>query len=135
MSADAGRRRLLSRVSIQSKLLLMLLLTSVLSAAIVGAIGYQSGRNSLRAAVFDRLTEIRESQTRQIETQFADLKNSLVIYTRGSTAINAMDAFSKGFDRTQQCHDHAATAAADRRLLQQAVRCRSVQKRPICNST
>ena len=96
MRSDSGRR-LLSRVSIQSKLLLMLLLTSVLSAAIVGAIGFQSGRNSLRAAVFDRLTEIREAQTRLIETQFADLKNSLVIYTRGSTAITAMDAFSKGF--------------------------------------
>jgi hypothetical protein len=96
MSADTGHRGLLSRVSIQSKLLLMLLLTSVLSAAIVGAIGYQSGRTSLRAAVFDRLTELREAQTRQIETQFTDLENSLVIYTRGSTAVNAMDAFSKG---------------------------------------
>ena len=53
------RRRVLSRISIQSKLLVMLLLTSILSAAVVGAIGYQSGRSSLRASVFDRLTEIR----------------------------------------------------------------------------
>ena len=53
----------MSRVSIQSKLLVMLLLTSILSAAVVGAIGYQSGRNSLRASVFDRLTEIRQSQS------------------------------------------------------------------------
>ncbi|MCW2552766.1 MAG: Adenylate cyclase, partial [Mycobacterium sp.] len=45
-SAKRSRRRLMSRVSIQSKLLVMLLLTSILSAAIVGAIGYQSGRNS-----------------------------------------------------------------------------------------
>jgi hypothetical protein len=43
------RRRVLSRVSIQSKLLAMLLVTSVLSAAVVGFIGYQSGRSSLRA--------------------------------------------------------------------------------------
>jgi hypothetical protein len=41
-SAKRSRRRLMSRVSIQSKLLVMLLLTSVLSAAVVGAIGYQS---------------------------------------------------------------------------------------------
>ena len=58
----------MSRVSIQSKLLVMLLLTSVLSAAVVGAIGYQSGRNSLRASVFERLTEIRQSQSRQLQT-------------------------------------------------------------------
>jgi class 3 adenylate cyclase len=92
------RRRVLSRISIQSKLLVMLLVTSILSAAVVGAIGYQSGRSSLRASVFDRLTEIRASQSRQLEAQFAELKNSLVIYTRGSTATSAIAAFTAGFD-------------------------------------
>ena len=77
----------------------MLLVTSVLSAAVVGAIGYQSGRSSLRASVFDRLTEIRASQSRQLESQFADLKNSLVIYTRGATAIEAIGAFTPAFDQ------------------------------------
>ena len=93
------RRRVLSRISIQSKLLAMLLVTSVLSAAVVGAIGYQSGRSSLRASVFDRLTEIRASQTRQLESQFSDLKNSLVIYTRGATTTEAVKAFTAGFDQ------------------------------------
>jgi class 3 adenylate cyclase len=92
------RRRVLSRVGIQSKLLVMLLLTSILSAAVVGAIGYQSGRSSLRASVFDRLTEIRASQTRQLEGQVSDLKNSLLIYTRGSTTIEAIEAFTPAFD-------------------------------------
>jgi class 3 adenylate cyclase len=92
-------RQLLSRVSIQSKLLIMLLVTSVLSAAIVGAIGYQSGRNSLRASVFDRLTEIRASQSRALEAQISDLKNSLVIYTRGATTTEALDQFTFGFDQ------------------------------------
>jgi class 3 adenylate cyclase len=92
------RRRVMPRVSIQSKLLLMLLATSVLSAAVVGAIGYQSGRNSLRTAVFDQLTEIRQSQGRQLRVGVQDLKNSLVIYSRGSTATEAIEAFSSGFD-------------------------------------
>jgi class 3 adenylate cyclase len=98
-SAKRSRRRLMSRVSIQSKLLVMLLLTSILSAAIVGAIGYQSGRNSLRNSVFDRLTEIRQSQSRQLQTGIEDLKNSLVIYSRGSTATQAIGAFTAGFDQ------------------------------------
>lgn len=97
-TAKRSRRRLLSRVSIQSKLLVMLLLTSVLSAAVVGAIGYQSGRNSLRAAVFDSLTEIRQSQSRQLRAGVQDLKDSLVVYSRGSTAIQAVEAFTRGFD-------------------------------------
>src|ERR1700709_982899 len=98
-SAKRSRRRLMSRVSIQSKLLVMLLLTSVLSAAVVGAIGYQSGRNSLRTSVFERRTEIRQSQSRQLQTGIADLKNSLVIYSRGSTASQALEAFTAGFDQ------------------------------------
>ncbi|BBY30148.1 adenylate/guanylate cyclase domain-containing protein [Mycolicibacterium sediminis] len=92
-------RRVASRISIQSKLLIMLLMTSVLSAAVVGAIGYQSGQSSLRASVFDRLTEIRASQSRQLAAQFDDLKNSLVVYSRGATATQALEAFTAGFDQ------------------------------------
>ncbi|AEV75346.1 family 3 adenylate cyclase [Mycolicibacterium rhodesiae NBB3] len=89
----------MSRMSIQSKLLMMLLVTSVLSAAVVGAIGYQSGRSSLRESVFDRLTEIRQSQSRQLREGIGDLKNSLVIYSRGATSIEAIGAFTAGFDQ------------------------------------
>ncbi|MCV7064691.1 HAMP domain-containing protein [Mycolicibacterium farcinogenes] len=87
----------MSRISIQSKLLVMLLVTSILSAAVVGAIGYQSGRSSLRQSVFDRLTEVRESQTRQLESKFTDLEDSLIVYTRGTTTIEAVEAFSDAF--------------------------------------
>lgn len=93
------RRRVMSRISIQSKLLAMLLITSVLSAAVVGAIGYQSGRSSLRNSVFDRLTEIRSAQTRQLEAEFQYLRDSLVVYTRGTTATEAARAFTAGFDQ------------------------------------
>lgn len=92
------RAPLLSRVSILSKLLVMLLLTSILSAAVVGYIGYQSGRSSLRSAVFDALTEIRASQGRQLEGEFTDLKNSLITYTRGATTVEAIQAFAAAFD-------------------------------------
>ncbi len=90
---------MLSRISIQSKLLVMLLVTSILSAAVVGLIGYQSGQSSLRASAFDRLTEIRQSQTRQLQAQINDLQDSLVIYSRGSTATEAIQAYTAGFDQ------------------------------------
>lgn len=91
------RRGALSRISIQSKLLLMLLLTSIVSAAVVGFIGYQSGRESLRDAAFDRLIQIRESQARHLEATVGNLTNSMVIYTRGATTEDAMRDFSAGF--------------------------------------
>ncbi len=92
------RRRVRSRMSIQSKLLVMLLATSILSAAVIGYVGYQSGRSSLRDAAFNRLNEILSSQTRQLEAEFRYLRESLVIYTRGSTAQEAARAFTAGFD-------------------------------------
>ncbi|MED5814771.1 adenylate/guanylate cyclase domain-containing protein [Mycolicibacterium sp. 050232] len=91
------RRGVLSRISIQSKLLVMLLLTSVFSAAVVGFIGYQSGRHSLRDSVFDRLTQIRESQARHLEATVGNLTNSMAIYTRGATPEGAMRDFAAGF--------------------------------------
>jgi len=106
LSSAAPRRRhfrlpVMSRVSIQSKLLVMLLITSVLSAAVVGFIGYSSGRASLQASVFDRMTEIRQSQTRQLQSKFSDLKNSLVVYSRGDAARQAIEAFTAGFSQLQ----------------------------------
>ncbi len=108
------RRRTLSRMSIQSKLLVMLLATSVLSALVVGFIGYQSGRSSLRDAAFNRLDEVLSAQTRQLEAEFRYLRESLVIYTRGSTAIEAARAFTAGFD---QLADATITPAQEKAIV------------------
>ena len=76
----------------------MLLLTSVLSVAVVGAIGFQSGRESLRESVFEQLTLIRSAQARMLEKAMRDLTSSMVVYTRGSTAEQAIAAFTAGYD-------------------------------------
>ena len=89
----------LSNVSIQSKLILMMVLCTVLAATVVGGIAFQAGRTSLRNAVFDRLTEVRESQTRSLVEQVSDLKNSLIIYTHGSVTRDALEAFTAGFNQ------------------------------------
>jgi class 3 adenylate cyclase len=93
------RRPLLSRMSIQSKLLLLLLVCSILSAAVVGYIGYESGRTSLRASVFDRLTVVRESAARTMQAKISDLQNSLVLYARAPTTVAALEAFTAGFNQ------------------------------------
>ncbi|WP_424391341.1 adenylate/guanylate cyclase domain-containing protein [Mycobacterium sp.] len=103
-TVPAGKGRLrhprkLSRLSIQSKLMLMLLVSSLASLAVIGVVGYISGRNTLLPAAAERMTELREAQTRAIEMLFADLTNSLVVYSRGSTADEAVQAFTAGFDQ------------------------------------
>jgi class 3 adenylate cyclase len=93
------RRRLLSRFSIQSKLVLMMVLCTIIAATVVGLIAFQAGRSSLRSAVFNRLTEVRESQSRALGSEFKDLKNSLVLYSHGAIAVPALQAFIAGFDQ------------------------------------
>ena len=97
-----AKRSLFQRVSIQSKLMLMLLTMSVLATAIAGGIGFQSGRSSLRAAGFDQLIGIREAQSRVLEMGLSDINSSLLIYSRGETVAGAMGAFNAAFD---QLHD------------------------------
>ena len=96
-----AKRSLLERVSIQSKLMLMLLTMSVLATAIAGGIGFQSGRSSLREAVFERLTGIREAQARVLEMGLSDITGSLLIYSRGETVAGALGAFNAAFDQLQ----------------------------------
>lgn len=108
-----SKRSLLERVSIQSKLMLMLLTMSVLATGIAGGIGFQSGRSSLRAAVFERLTGIREAQARVLEVGLIDITGSLVVFSRGETVSGAMNAFNAGFD---QLGDATVTPEQDRAL-------------------
>ena len=93
------QRSFLQRISIQSKLILMLVLCTILAAAIVGGIAYETGRTSLRTGAFNRLTEIRESQKRTLDGQLSDLKNALVTYTHGVTTRAALKEFTAGFDQ------------------------------------
>ena len=45
------------------------------------------------------MTEIRQSQTRQLQSMFSDLTDSLIVYSRGWTGSEAIDAFIGGFNQ------------------------------------
>ena len=93
------RGKILGRISIQSKLILMLALCTILAAVVVGGIAYQTGRTSLREGAFNRLTEIREAQRRELTTQLTDLKSALATYTHGVMTQGALRDFSAAFDQ------------------------------------
>lgn len=86
-------------MSIQSKLIVMLVVCTMLAASVVGAIAFWVGTTSLRTAVFNRLTQVREAQSLVLERQFADLKNSLTIFTHAQTTASALQGFTDGFNQ------------------------------------
>ena len=79
--------------------MVMLLVSSLASLAVIGVVTYVSGRRSLLPIAAERMTQLREGQKRAIEMLFADLSNSLAIYSRGYTADEAVQAFTAGFDQ------------------------------------
>ncbi|OBI94924.1 adenylate/guanylate cyclase domain-containing protein [Mycobacterium asiaticum] len=87
------------RVSIQSKILIALLLSSILSVAVIGVLAGISGRSALREVESERLIELRESQKRQIEALFTEVTNSLDVYSSGFSVDQAVVAMSAGFDQ------------------------------------
>lgn len=93
------RPRALSWISIQSKVMLMLLVSSLASLGVIGTVEYVAARNALLPAASERMTQLREAQKRAIETLFSDLSDSLVVYSRGTTALEAVQEFTAGFDQ------------------------------------
>ena len=91
--------RPLSRLSIQSKIMVLLLVSSLTTLAVICAVMYVSGRRALLPAAEERMVELREGQKRAMEMLFADLTNSLAVYSAGFTAIEAVQAFTAGFDQ------------------------------------
>jgi class 3 adenylate cyclase len=78
--------------------MVMLLVSSLASLAVICVVEYMSGRRALLPAASERMVELREAQKRAMEMLFADLTNSLVVYSSGSTAAEAVQAFTGGFD-------------------------------------
>jgi class 3 adenylate cyclase len=101
-------------LSIQSKLLIMLLGVSIGSTLVVGYIGYTSGTDSLRQAEFDRMTNLREAKSDAIETLFTTIETGLVLDSVGATANQAATAYTSAFAELQaQPTDPAQTTAVD----------------------
>jgi len=67
----------LSRLSIQSKLIMMLLLVCIGSIVAIGFIAYSTGREALTRTIFNELTSVRSSKKYQIESKFKLIRSQV----------------------------------------------------------
>jgi class 3 adenylate cyclase len=105
---------LLDRLSIQSKLMLMLLLVSIGSLSAISWIAYSSGKAELTATAFNQLTGIRASRRVQIEAFFKATRNSVAHLAEDRTVVAAMREFSTEVDKFKNAR---LDADQDARLL------------------
>ena len=88
-------------LSIQSILLIMLLLVSMLSSVVIGAIGFINGRESLRDAAFASLTEVRDSRAREVSGLFSTIENTLLLESSGESVTGALTDFDAAYSELE----------------------------------
>lgn len=97
LSVAGPRRRTRTGLSLQSIVLIMLLLVSILSNVVIGMIGYFNGTDSLRDAATDRLVEIRDGRIRGVTDLFETIEKSMVAHASGDSVKGASLAFNAAF--------------------------------------
>ena len=84
-----------NRLSIQSKLMSMLLAVSIGSIVVIAYQGYRSGRDAIRGSIENQLKSVRAAKAAQIEAYFAGLRaqievlGSSVAVEEAAIALNA----------------------------------------------
>ena len=89
-------------MSIRSKLLLLMLIVGLLSAAAVGMLSYNNAKTSLTATIYDQITALRETKKRQTENYFKDQFIAFDVFSNQQQVGEALEVFSQNF--------HVATA-------------------------
>lgn len=89
--------RQFAQLSIKSRLVLMLLAVSLLSIAVIGSLGWSSGRGALHQAILNQLTGVRASKAYQIETYFERIFHQTATLAEDRMVVEAMRQFRDAF--------------------------------------
>lgn len=99
-----------SAISIQSKLLLLMISLSICSILTIGYLGYDNGKEALTRSIFNHLTSLRASKAYQIESYLHHVRRHIQSLAEDPSVIAAMRSFRDAhrelgqatLDRTQQ---------------------------------
>lgn len=95
-------RRLRPGLSIQSKLLIMLLAVSLVSSVIVGAVGFINGRQSLHDAAVDQLITIRSMRAAEVTDAIEAVKKDASLQSRNLSAQTLSTTVNAGYEELEQ---------------------------------
>ncbi|MGI9407477.1 MAG: adenylate/guanylate cyclase domain-containing protein, partial [Hyphomicrobiaceae bacterium] len=92
-AAAGGILQKLRDLSVRSKFLIMMLLTSLLSLGAVSLIGYKSGRDALVSEINNKLTSLRSSKKQQIEWYFENMRDTMLVLGENNFVRQAFLSF------------------------------------------
>lgn len=88
-----------NRLSIQSKMILLLLTVALSSLAIMAWIGFQSGKSALERAVENQLRGIQVAKTSALKTKLESLRDQVISISDSRMAIEGMKDFDQAFEQ------------------------------------
>ncbi len=92
----------LNRLSIKSKLQIMLLVASLGSILVVGYLSWSKARETLTERIFDQLTSVRASKAYQVESYFQTLRHHIETLCEDRMVVSAIVEFKQAFAQLNQ---------------------------------
>jgi class 3 adenylate cyclase len=90
------------RLSIQSKMIVGLLLLSLTAASITGFLGYRSGKQALNDSILERLTAVRTAKSNQVISYLKFIRGQVLSYSEGLMVVQGTKDFSAAFAKLKE---------------------------------
>lgn len=104
---------MLTRLSVKSKVVLMLVTVGLIAAVVVGILGWRSSRIAISQAILADMTVLRRAKASQIEAHFRNMRYTVEILSENDMVVEAMVRFNRAF---QQLENSAVPAEWDAAL-------------------
>jgi len=95
---SVAKRSMLRSLSIQSKLILFLLLVALLTGLPIAYLGYRNGREAIEKSVVDQLVGQRRTRGQQALRMLETMKKQVVTLSANHEVIDALTQFKQAFD-------------------------------------
>ncbi|MEM9509612.1 MAG: adenylate/guanylate cyclase domain-containing protein [Cyanobacteria bacterium P01_E01_bin.35] len=91
---------MIGKLSIQSKLMLMLLSVCISSSMAIAYVGYNNGRQALNNSIQNQLVSLRETKAIEIERYFQQVEAQIQTFSRGGVN-DAVKAFNSSYQELE----------------------------------
>ncbi len=91
---------MIGKLSIQSKLMLMLLAVCISSIIAIAYVGYSNGQQALSNSIENQLVSLRETKAYQIERYFQEVRAQIQTFSRGGVN-DAVKAFAEAYQELE----------------------------------
>lgn len=89
------------KLSIQSKLTLILLAVSVSSILVIAVIGYRSGKEALTNSIYNQLTSLRYTTSSEIEEYFLNVNREVLTMAQNPAIVTATSNFQAAYQKLE----------------------------------